>query len=198
MNIIIVWFKCLHDDVIKWKHFPRYWLFVWGIHRSPVNSPHKGQWRGALMFSLICVGINGSVNNREARDLRRYCTHYDVTVMQLLIHKTLPCRDVTPMGLRLSCTNQSTCGITGNSFKMKQCMKFPFIRYSHYCTHIVYPPRWYFHSIFPKFGVASKSWANYKWYIDSYWRYTSITWDLLRTCCHRRRTLHVNWCNGWP
>ena len=45
----------VHDDVIKWKHFPRYWPFVRGIHRSPVNSPHKGQWRGALMFSLICV-----------------------------------------------------------------------------------------------------------------------------------------------
>ena len=41
-----------HDDVIKWKHFPRYWPFVRGIHRSPVNSPHKGQWRGALMFSF--------------------------------------------------------------------------------------------------------------------------------------------------
>ena len=47
-----------HDDVIKWKHFPRYWLFVRGIHRSPVNSPHKGQWRGAFIFSLICVWIN--------------------------------------------------------------------------------------------------------------------------------------------
>ena len=47
--------KLLHDDVIKWKHFPRYWPFVRGIHRSPVNSPHKGQWRGALMFSLISV-----------------------------------------------------------------------------------------------------------------------------------------------
>ena len=44
-----------HDDVIKWKHFPRYWPFVRGIHRSPVNSPHKGQWRGALMFSLMSV-----------------------------------------------------------------------------------------------------------------------------------------------
>ena len=57
-----------HDDVIKWKHFPRYWPFVRGIHRSPVNSPHKGQWRGALMFSLICAWINGWVNNREAGD----------------------------------------------------------------------------------------------------------------------------------
>ena len=44
-----------HDDVITWKHFPRYWPSVRGIHRSPVNSPHKGQWRGALMFSLICA-----------------------------------------------------------------------------------------------------------------------------------------------
>ena len=39
-----------HDDVIKWKRFPRYWPFVRGIHRSPVNSPHKGRWRWALMF----------------------------------------------------------------------------------------------------------------------------------------------------
>ena len=40
----------VHDDVIKWKHFPRYWPFVWGIHRWPVNSPHKGQWRGVWCF----------------------------------------------------------------------------------------------------------------------------------------------------
>ena len=66
-----------HDDVIKWKHFPRYWPFVRGIHRSPVNSPHKGQWRGALMFSLICVWINCWVNNREAGDLRRHRAHCD-------------------------------------------------------------------------------------------------------------------------
>ena len=46
-----------HDGVIKWKHFPRYWPFVRGIHRSPVSSPHKGQWRGALIFSLICAWI---------------------------------------------------------------------------------------------------------------------------------------------
>ena len=70
-----------HDDVIKCKHFPRYWPFVRGIHRSPVNSLHKGQWRGALMFSLICAWINGWVNNREAGDLRRHCAHYDVTVI---------------------------------------------------------------------------------------------------------------------
>ena len=48
---------------------------------GPVNSPHKGQWRGALTFSLICVWINGWVNNHEAGDLRRYRVHYDVTIM---------------------------------------------------------------------------------------------------------------------
>ena len=71
-----------HDDVIKWKHFPCNWPFVRGFHRSPVNSQHKGQWRGALVFSLICVWINDWVNNREASDLRRYRAHYDVIVKQ--------------------------------------------------------------------------------------------------------------------
>ena len=70
-----------HDDVIKWKHFPRYCCPFVGIHRSPVNSPHKGHWRGALMFSLICTRINGWVNNGNAGDLRRIRAHYDVTVM---------------------------------------------------------------------------------------------------------------------
>ena len=70
-----------HDDVIKWKHFPRYWPFVRGIHRCPVNSTHKGQWRGAVMFSLICVWINAWINKREAEDLRRHHAHYDVMVM---------------------------------------------------------------------------------------------------------------------
>ena len=73
--------KTTHDDVIKWKHFPHYWPFVRGIHRSLVISPRKGQWRGALMFSLICILINGWVNNRETGDLRRYRAHYDVPVM---------------------------------------------------------------------------------------------------------------------
>ena len=48
----------------------------------PVNSPHRGQWRGALMFSLIRAWINDWVYKREAGDLRRYRRHYDVNVMQ--------------------------------------------------------------------------------------------------------------------
>ena len=44
--------RAAHYYVIKWEHFPHYWPFVRGIHRSPVDSPHKGQWRGALVFFL--------------------------------------------------------------------------------------------------------------------------------------------------
>ena len=71
----------IHDDLIKWKHFRHNWPFVRGIHHSPVYSPHKGQWRGALIFSFICFGMNDWVNNREAGDLRCYRAHYDVIVM---------------------------------------------------------------------------------------------------------------------
>ena len=70
-----------YDDVIKWKHFSCYWPFVRGIHRSPMNSPHKGQWRGALMFSLICARLNGWANHRDGGDLRRHRFHYDITAM---------------------------------------------------------------------------------------------------------------------
>ena len=55
------------------------------LHRLPVNSPHKGKWRGTLMFSLICARTNGWVNNRDACDLRCYRVHYEVTVM--IIHQ---------------------------------------------------------------------------------------------------------------
>ena len=72
-----------HDDVIIWKHFPRYWLFVRGIHQSPAISPHKGQWRGALMFSWIYARINGWVNNREAGDMRRHQAHCDVIIITI-------------------------------------------------------------------------------------------------------------------
>ena len=69
-----------HNNVIKWKHSAYYRPFVRGIHRSPVNSSHKGQWRGALVF-FICAWINSWVNNGEAGDLRRHRAHYEVIIM---------------------------------------------------------------------------------------------------------------------
>ena len=70
-----------HDDVIKWKHFPRYWSFVREIDRSSVNSPHKDKCCRALMFSLITAWTNSWTNNGYAGDLRRHRAHHDVIVM---------------------------------------------------------------------------------------------------------------------
>ena len=81
IHILQDYFTGTHDDVIKWKHFPCYWTFVRGIHRSPVNSSYKGQLRGAFVFSLIYAWINSWVNNRGAGDLRPHRAHYDVTFM---------------------------------------------------------------------------------------------------------------------
>ena len=86
MTDVPFWYPmyAIHDDVINWKPFPRYWPFVRIIHQSPAKSPHKGHWHGALLFSLIHAWINDWVNNREAGDLRRHRPHYDVTVICIL------------------------------------------------------------------------------------------------------------------
>ena len=75
-----------HDDVIKWKHFPRCWPFVRGIH------------------------INGWANNREAGDLRRHRTHYDVIVMPLCftIQHNMSCKY---FACKRACSLGATVGI---------------------------------------------------------------------------------------
>ena len=92
-----------HDEAIKWKHFLHYWPFVQGIHRSAVNSPHKGQWRWALNFFFWSAPwINGWANNHKVGDLRRHRARYDINVMFVI-------------GVcwhhRLSVTITTTCGV---------------------------------------------------------------------------------------
>ena len=72
-----------HDDIHQMETFSALLALcvVWGIHRSLVNSPHKGQWRVALMFSLIYAWKNSWLNNLEPGNLRCHRAHYDVTVM---------------------------------------------------------------------------------------------------------------------
>ena len=78
---------CIIGGLTWWRHqiyFPRYWPFVRGITRSPVNSPHKDQWHGALLSSLISAWTNDYVNNIDAGDLRCHRIYHDVTVIRSL------------------------------------------------------------------------------------------------------------------
>ena len=74
LDLFTVFLHCPDDRHLPWRHqmetFPRYWPFVRGIHRPPVDFPHKGQWAGALVFSLICARTNGWANNRDVGDMR--------------------------------------------------------------------------------------------------------------------------------
>ena len=75
----------MSSRVTWWRHqmetFSVLLALCTGNSPVTVNSPHKGQWRRALMFSLICTWINDWVNKGEAGDLRCHRPHYDVTVM---------------------------------------------------------------------------------------------------------------------
>ena len=88
-SVIFLFFQQCQTHVCYWISRLSWWhhemetfavLLAICAGNSPVNSPHKGQWRGAL-FSLIYARINGWVNNGDASDLRRHRAHYDVTVM---------------------------------------------------------------------------------------------------------------------
>ena len=100
-----------------WRHqteaFPRYWPFVRWIHRSPVNSPHKGQWRGALIFSLICA-LNKLLSKQSwgwwfgtpSRSLWCHCNEI-----------MYPCRTVSYCAVIIVIYN-----VTENAISVKSCV----------------------------------------------------------------------------
>ena len=69
---------------------------VHSTKRVVMDSPHKGQWRGTLMFSLICAWTNGWANNRYAGDLRRHRAHDVVNEDDIRWHP----HSRTPKGIR--------------------------------------------------------------------------------------------------
>ena len=83
-----------HDDITKWKHFLHQWCFVRGIHGSPLEYPHKGQWRGALMFFFYL-----HLNKRFRKKIEMPV----IWVVMALIMTSLMMRDVSKLALRLLC-----------------------------------------------------------------------------------------------
>ena len=112
-------------DIPWWRHqmetFSALLALCAGNSPVPVNSPHKGQWRGALMFSLICASINDWVNNHAAGDLRRHRGHFDVNVMHMpVIHFGRLCVKGLGMGptlISLSTTYSLSPVVCGCNFK---------------------------------------------------------------------------------
>ena len=107
----------LEDWETWWRHqmeafFPCYLPSVLGIHRSAVNSLHKGQWRWALIFSLICAWINGWVNNCEGGDLRRHRTLCDITVMTCQIDRLQHQNNHITIAWRILCQWKKCCWIS--------------------------------------------------------------------------------------
>ena len=77
----------MKDKIRTWRrHQMKTFSALLGLcaGNSPVNSTHKGAWRGALMVCLTCAWLNGWINSREAGDSRRHRAHYGVTVMIML------------------------------------------------------------------------------------------------------------------
>ena len=108
-----------HDDVIKWKHLPHYWPFVRGIHRLPVNSPHKDQWRGALIcartssWCLLWSALNKQLDKQSTRRCfetppRSLCRYYNDNSAHKLLKQSCA---KTPLALGL---HMSFLGCTEN------------------------------------------------------------------------------------
>ena len=197
-----------HDDVIKWKHFPRYWPFVWGIHRSPVNSPHKGHLRGALIISLICAWINGWVNNREAGDFRRHRVYYGVIVMRWQCVSAFPqtfwnitylvsfwrCHDINSYDLKLKrhfCQDKCGFDYSGySSYNIGSNMTVTVTVYPTKCVHcsvvlcfaLVTLSTWWSHDDYlPTFFWCNvSSLAPWQWYVLFFILFCTRPWDQLR------------------
>ena len=71
-----------HDDVIKWKHFPHYWPFVRGIHRSPVNSPQRPVTRS------FDVSFDLRLNKRLSK--QPWCWWFETPTRSLWRHCNAP------------------------------------------------------------------------------------------------------------
>ena len=83
-HLVYLWNTFVHMS--WWRHLMETYsaLLAIGARNSPMNFPHKGQWRGALILSLICAWLNGRVINREVGDLIHYHAHCDIIIMYCL------------------------------------------------------------------------------------------------------------------
>ena len=70
-----------HEDIMTWRCSPHHWAFLSQIHRSPMDSPHKGASNVELpndFFSQIFfLGPSTSILHRQAE-------HFVITITKTL------------------------------------------------------------------------------------------------------------------
>ena len=143
----------LHDDVIKWKHFPRYWPFVRVINRSPVNSTHKGQWRGALMFPLIYRWLSkqsgGWWFETLLRPLWRHWNEY--TLLHTYVCEERCARSTYALDTNSWHRNPHMCWPTRCTINIRQCRDIRRVQYQR-----VFNKRTYESSIMCRLAIIRK------------------------------------------
>ena len=77
--------NCLHDHVVNWRYFPRYWPFVRGFTGHQWIPPSKASDEELWCVLSSAPEKNGWLNNGEAGDLTHHRAHSDVTVMWYLL-----------------------------------------------------------------------------------------------------------------
>ena len=116
----IGWCNGSHSRIGTWWHHQMETFFAL-LALCAGNSPHKGQWCGALMFSLICAWINAWVNNHETGDLRRHRAHYEIYDVIVMIQ---PSTEIMLTYLKNSLTQ--SCGISSElAMKISQSCSLP-------------------------------------------------------------------------
>ena len=120
--MLIITVTANQDDVIKWKHFPRYWP-LWGNRRSPVDSPHKGlcisftkgQWRGALMCFLFGLDKRLSMQSRRRWFETLSCSSWrHCNVFKRVANETTPLADrMVIFSFMMTSSNGNILRVTG-------------------------------------------------------------------------------------
>ena len=86
-----------HDDVIKWKHFPRYWPFVRGIHQSAVFPAQRPVTRSFDVF--FDLHLNKRLSEQSCgwwfgTPSHPFWRHYDVLCFRHLLRASPVPRDI--------------------------------------------------------------------------------------------------------
>ena len=144
---------------------------------SPVNSPHKGHWRGALMFSLICALKTVEWTIVRLGDLRRHRVHYHVIVMVQEISKFI--------------VPKASWRLVGSELQSKKKPKWYKMIFKTFKTNFVFSKNFLFtQNILNKYLLLNSFWPK-----DAIWRQKyGSTLAQAKACCLTAPSHYLSQC----